>query len=253
MKALVTGGSSGIGKDIAIKLSQLGYDIILVSRSEIELQKVKEKIKTNCEIIVADLSKRVDVEKVIRKAKNEKIDILINNAGFGIYGEFTDISIEKEIDMLNVNAVCLHMLTKEIYKMMAQQNFGYILNVSSSAGLMPGGPLLTSYYATKSYVTSLTLGLYEENRRNKKNVHISILCPGPVDTNFNKVAGTKFNISSLSSEKVAKIAINKMFKKKLIIVPGLKIKIGLFFQRILSIKFILKISYEIQNKKRGKN
>ena len=253
MKALVTGASSGIGRDMAIYLSKIGYEVILVARDKIKLNQVLSKLSTKGEILIADLRIKKDVDKVIKKSLDEKIDVLINNAGFGLYGSFYESDLDREIEMINVNVIAVHRLTKEVYKMMKNLNGGYILNVASSAGLMPGGPLLSTYYATKSYVRSLTLGLYEENRRNSSNVHLSILCPGPINTNFNEVAGTRFNLKSLSSDFVAEYAINKMFKNKLVIVPGFMVKCGLFFQRCLNVKMLLRIIYNIQVKKGSKN
>lgn len=253
MKALVTGASSGIGRDMAIYLSKIGYEVILVARDKIKLNQVLSKLSTKGEILIADLRIKKDVDKVIKKSLDEKIDVLINNAGFGLYGSFYESDLDREIEMINVNVIAVHRLTKEVYKMMKNLNGGYILNVASSAGLMPGGPLLSTYYATKSYVRSLTLGLYEENRRDLNNVHLSVLCPGPINTNFNNVTGTSFNLKSMSSDFVAKYAIDKMFKNKVVIVPGFMVKCGLFFQRFLGVKLLLKIIYNIQVKKGNKN
>ena len=135
---------------------------------------------------------------------------------------------------------------------MMKKDKGYILNVASSAGFL-AGPVLNTYYASKNYVTKWTMGLYEELRKVKSNVHISCLCPGPVDTNFNKVAGGSFNVKALSSEYVAKYAVKKMLKNKLIIVPGTFVKLGIFFNRFLPYKLSLRIVYYIQNKKITKN
>ena len=148
--------------------------------------------------------------------------------------------------MIDLNVKCLHILTKLFVN---NKHTKYVLNVASSAGLMKGGPLMSGYYATKSYVCNYSLALYEELRRNKDNKHISILCPGPVDTNFNKRAHVKFNLKSLSSEYVAKYAINMMFKNKLIIIPGFTVKLGIFMTRFLPTKLLLKITYNIQKKK----
>lgn len=249
MKALITGASSGIGRDIARCLSKKGYYVILVARSESKLKELLKDLNGNGEILIADLSNDSDVDKVISKCLTENIDVLVNNAGFGVYGNFLATDINSELNMLKVNVVALHRLTKEVYKLMKTKNDGHILNVSSSAGLMAGGPLLSSYYATKSYVRSLSLGIYEENRRDRSNVHISILCPGPVNTNFNEIAGASFNLKSLSSEYVAKYAVEKMFKNKLLIIPGFTIKLGIFFQRFICTKWLLKIGYRIQVKK----
>ena len=132
---------------------------------------------------------------------------------------------------------------------MVKKDKGYILNVASSAGLLKGGPLMSCYYATKSYVVSFTNAIYEELRRNKSNVSISVLCPGPVKTNFNSVAGVKFNLKSLDARDVAHYGIDNMFKKKLTIIPGFSVKLGVFFSKFLSTKALLRITYNIQKRK----
>ena len=151
--------------------------------------------------------------------------------------------------MIEVNLVSCHILTKAVLKQMLSRNSGYILNVSSSASFMPG-PLMCTYYSTKSYVTRMSLAIYEEIRRLGKNVNISVLCPGPVNTNFNNVAGVNFSIKGCSSSYVAKYAIKKMFKKKLIIIPTIKMKIACFFSRFIPRKILLKITFNIQRKKK---
>lgn len=249
MKALITGASSGIGRDMALELSNRGYDLILVARRKTRLEALKKELKTNVEIITCDLSSTFNCVKLYEQVKDQDIDVVINNAGFGIAGEFTDTKLEKELDMIDLNIKSVHVLTKNFLSDFNKKNKGYILNVASSAGLQPGGPLMTTYYATKSYVVSMTLGIYEELRRNKSNVYIGCLCPGPVDTEFNKVAKVEFSMPSLSSEYVAKYAINKMFKRKTIIVPGAKMKLGLFLSSILTKKRQLKVIYNIQKKK----
>ena len=130
------------------------------------------------------------------------------------------------------------------------KNVKYILNVASSAGLTRGGPLMSTYYATKSYVCSYTLALYEELRRNNEDKVISVLCPGPVDTNFNNRANVKFNLKSLSANYVAKYAIDNMFRKKLIIKPGTSVKVGMFLMRFIPTKLLLKITYKMQERKK---
>ena len=249
MKALVTGASSGIGKDISIYLSSLGYDLIIVSRDERKLKSLKKSINTKCKIISMDLSNIENAKDLSRIAIKENIDILVNNAGYGLFGEFGQVDLEKEMNMIDLNVKALHILTKEVIKSFIDKDKGYVLNVASSAAFMPGGPLLCGYYATKSYVKSYTLGIYEELRAKKSNVHVSVLCPGPVDTNFNNVAGVSFGIKSLTSEYVAKYAIDKMFKNKLVIVPGFGIKFSYVFNRFLTEKSLLKIVYKIQKKK----
>ena len=243
MLALITGASSGIGRDMARYLDNLGYDLVLVARDEKNLKELKNDLKNNIEIISMDLSSIDNCKKLYNKVKD--IDILINNAGFGDIGSFRKTDINKEFNMIDLNIKAVHLLTKLYLDNFVKRDSGYILNVASSAAFQPG-PLMATYYATKSYVYNLTLAIYEELRQMKSKVHISCLCPGPVDTNFNKVANCEFKVKPLSSEYVAKYAIDKMFKNKLVIVPGFKIKMLYIFGRIFPTKMKLKATYNIQ-------
>ena len=248
MKALVTGASSGIGKSISLYLASLGYDLILVARDENNLNKVKNEIKTNCEISVKDLTKEAQVFELYEEFKDKNIDILVNNAGFGLFGLFSETSLEKELEMIDLNVKSYHILTKLFLKDFVKRDSGYILNVCSSAGFM-AGPRLNTYYATKNYVTKLTMAINEELRHLNSNVHISALCPGPVDTNFNKVAHGTFSIKGKTPDEVDKYGIDKMFKNKMIIIPGISIKLGIFALRFLPYRLQLKIVYKIQWRK----
>lgn len=247
MKALITGATSGIGLDMAKILYNKGYDLILVGRNTDKLN--KEDFKENVKIISLDLSDINNCYKLYEETKNEDIDVFINNAGFGLFGNFTDTSLEEEINMINTNVIAVHILTKLFLQDMIKKDKGYILNTASAAAYSYG-PLMATYYSTKSYVYKLTLSIYEELKKKKSNVVISCLTPGPVDTNFNNVAKVHFTVKSLSSEYVANYAIEKLFKKKLLIVPGFGIKLSRIFVNLLPLKLILKISYGIQE---GKN
>jgi len=250
LKALITGASSGIGHSMAKYLSSLGYDLILVARDKDKLQKIQKELKTDVKIVVADLKDESKLKELYVLCKNDKIDILVNNAGFGMFGSFDKTDLARELEMIDVNIKAVHILTKLFLKDMVKRNSGYILNVSSSASFQ-AGPLMSTYYASKSYVTKLTLGIYEELRRNKSKVHVSCLCPGPVKTNFNNVADVDFSMKGLDSDYVAKYAIDKMLKKnKLIIIPGFKIKCIAFFNRFVSTKFALKKVYNFQKRKK---
>ena len=247
MKALITGASSGIGLEMAKYLSSLGHEVILVAKDEKKLNDVKEAMPIGTKVYCYDLSVMDNCFLLYDKVKDEKIDIVINNAGYGIFGDYEMDNIDREMNMIDLNVKCLHILTKLFVN---NKNTKYIMNVSSSAGLMKGGPLMSGYYATKSYVCSYSFALYEELRRRGVDKHISVLCPGPVNTNFNKVANVKFNIKSLEAPAVAKYAIDKMFKNKLLIIPGATVRMGVFFSRFLPLKTLLKITYKIQDKKR---
>lgn len=248
MKALVTGASSGIGRDIAIKLSNLDYELILVSRDENRLKETAELLCTKYTIVPMDLCIKDNCFKLYDRFKDEDIDILVNGAGFGLFGNTWETDLGKELKMIDLNVTALHILTKLFLQDMVKKDKGYIMNIASSAGFL-AGPILNTYYATKNYVTKWTIAIYEELRRAKSNVRICCLCPGPVDTNFNKVAGGSFTVKALSSEYVADYAVNKMFKNKMIIVPGIMVKMGIFMNRFLPYKLSLKIAYNIQKKK----
>lgn len=246
MKALITGASSGMGRDMAKILSQKGYDLILVARDEKKLEEVKKQLKTETKIVVMDISNEENCKKIYEE--NKDIDILINNAGFGDCGHFEETSLDKDIQMIHTNIIAYLILTKLYLKEMIKKDSGKILNVASIAGFMPG-PLMTTYYSTKNYVVRFSESIREELRRKKSKVQISILCPGPVDTNFNKVADVEFALKGLSSEYVAKYAINKFFKGKFYIVPGWKIKLARIGAKLAPASFVAKISYNMQKRK----
>ena len=250
MKALITGASSGIGLDMARYLATKNCELILVSRNKEKLEQLQEKLPTKTTIIVADLSNEQRVKELYVLAKKENVDILINNAGLGDFGYLTDTDLNKDLELVNTNIKAVHILTKQIAKDMEKRDTDtYILNVASSAAFEPGGPLMSTYYATKSYVKSLTEALYYEEKKKKTKVNVSVLCPGPVDTNFNNVAGVQFAVKPQTSTYVAKYAIDMMFKKKMLIIPGFKMKCAKFFSRLVSDKYLLKVTYNIQKKK----
>ncbi|MBQ7140811.1 MAG: SDR family oxidoreductase [Bacilli bacterium] len=249
MKALITGASSGIGLDFAKYLSTLGYDLILVARRKDRLENIKKELKTNVKIISTDLSNEKNCIELYKQLSKEKIDILVNNAGFGDFGEFRKSDLEKELNMINVNIKAVHILTKLFLSDMIKKNSGYILNVASAASFSPG-PLMATYYSTKSYVLRLTQSINAELHHNKSNVKISVLCPGPVETEFNDIANVNFSIKPLKSDYVAKYAIDKMFSGKLIIVPGILMKFMRLFSKILPDKFLAKIVYNNQTRKK---
>lgn len=246
MKALITGASSGIGRDIARNLSEKGYDLVLVARDLKKLEDLKSELKTNIEIESMDVSVVENCKNLHEKHKD--IDILVNNAGFGDCGYFTKTNLDKELSMINTNIVAYHILTKLYLQDMKQKDSGKILNVASIAGFMPG-PLMATYYATKAYVVRLSEAIREELRKESAKVQISILCPGPVDTNFNKVADVQFALKGLSSEYVANYAVDKLLKGKFYIVPGWKIKLAKLGAKIAPNNLVAKVSYKMQRRK----
>lgn len=244
MKALITGASSGIGRDMARILAEKGCDLVLVARDEEKLNSLKNELNTNVKIVTMDLSIADNCKKL--HAENSDVDLLINNAGFGDCGNFTKTSLDKEISMINTNITAYHILTKLYLIDMKKVNRGHILNVASIAGFMPG-PLMSTYYATKSYIVRLSEGIREELKKEKSNVKISILCPGPVNTNFNNVANVKFSLKERNSFEVAKYAIEHL--NKFYIVPGLDIKLARFGSHLFPASLVAKITYIVQKRK----
>lgn len=251
MIALVTGASSGIGRDIARYLSNLDYDLIITSRNEEKLVELKKELGKNTNIIVADLSKEDECKRLYRqvKEKYEHIDLLVNNAGFGDFGKFSNTDINKDLAMIDTNIKAVHILMKLFLKDMTVRNEGRILNVASIAGFM-SGPLMATYYATKSYIIRISEAVREEIKKEKSKVTISVLCPGPVNTNFNNVANVKFNLKGISSEYVAKYAITKTLKGKFLILPGISIKLAKISSKIMPDKLVTKVCYYMQEKKK---
>lgn len=252
MKALITGASSGIGREMAIELSRQGYDLILVARRKKRLEELKKQLPTKVEIIVLDLSSTFNCMKLYHKVEKQPIDVLINNAGFGVFGSFSETNMDQELDLIDTNIKAVHVLTKLFLKDMKERDQGYILNVASSAGFFPG-PLMASYYASKAYVLHLSEAISEELKKEASNVSISVLCPGPVDTEFNDVAHVKFSVKALSSKEVAQYAIRKMFQKKRVIVPGITMKFIHVGSRMIPRKLLLHMTYGIQKGKEGSN
>lgn len=248
MKALITGASSGIGRDMARLLSQKGCDLILTARRVERLEELRKELSGSVRVIPADLSRAENCFRLYEQTKQEHVDILINCAGFGVFGPFDKTSLDRELQMLDVDIRAVHILTKLFYLDFKKRGSGYLLNVASFAAFQPG-PLLASYYAAKAYVFRLTEALAEELRRDGSKVYVGVLCPGPVETEFDSVADVRFSVKGLSSRFVARYAIKKMFARKAVIVPGGTMKAVRFFERFLPEAVIVRMAYHMQKRK----
>lgn len=254
MVALITGASSGIGRDMARELAKKGYNLALVARNEEGLANLKKEIEKeqkgiNITMHPFDLSLKENCMELHKQVP--EVDILINNAGFGLFGEFTETELHKEINMIGTNITALHMLTKLYLQDMVAKDKGHIMNVASIAGFMPG-PLMATYYASKNYVVALTRAIRQELKKDGSHVKLSLLCPGPVNTNFNNIADVKFNLKGLSSQYVAKYAIDKMLSGKFLIVPGTMVKIGRALSEITPDAITEKFAHKAQTRKQEK-
>lgn len=250
MKALITGASSGIGRDIARILSRRDFDLILVARRRERLEELQNQLPTRVQIICADLSEEKSCFDLYEQVREEKIDILVNNAGFGVFGTFAETDLQRELQLLDVNIRAVHILTKLFLRDFLRRDTGYILNVASSAAFLPG-PLLSSYYASKAYVLRLTQAISEELRRAGSHVSIGALCPGPVNTEFDQVADVRFRVRSMSSQRVAMIAVQQMLLRRPVIIPGASMKLGKVLMRAVPDALLLRISYHLQRRKQG--
>ena len=251
--ALVTGASSGLGFEFAKQLSQRGYKLILVARRRDKLEQVQKSIKTESIIIAADLSERDECVRVITETLGLNIDVFINNAGFGDCGRFYETDANKDLQMIDVNVTAMHLLLKMMLQRMKSSKVtgGYILNVASSAGLLPAGPYMATYYATKAYVTSITQAVARELKEEDSEIYVGALCPGPVDTEFNDVANVEFALKGISAGYCVTYALKQMFdRRKVLIVPTLRMKLAILGTRFLSRDQAVALTADQQKKKR---
>ena len=246
--ALVTGGSKGIGKAIAQQLASKGNHLLLVARNETELKQTAEEIKVKHQVqvhfIAIDLSLANAAEEVFKWAVDGqyKVNILVNNAGFGVFGSFTEVALSEQMKMLEVNMSTLVKLCHLFLPSLKAQAEAYILNISSTAAFQ-AVPALALYAASKSFVLSFSRAINYELRNT--SVGVTCICPGPVETNFADRAGLgaldkiakKFN---MQPTEVAAIALKAMYNRKIEVTPGFTNKIGAFASRILSKRFLEK-------------
>ena len=245
-KALITGASSGIGRAIAKRLSQMGYEVILVARRKDRLEMLQKELETKSYVASIDLSDIDCVKKLVMDFPD--IDILVNNAGLGVYGKFCETDFERESQMIDVNIRALHYLMKA-YLPELKKRGGKILNVASSAAFF-SGPFLSSYYASKAYVLRLSRAVREEMRREGAAVSISVLCPGPVETEFGEVSGSNLGKKALKAEYVAQVAVDAMFKNKAVIVPGFIMKCSHVLSKICPESLSVRLLYKLQEAKK---
>lgn len=248
--ALITGASSGIGRETAINLSKRGFRCILVARRKEKLVQLADELRGSSRIIVCDLSQKSECFRLYDEVKDEKISVLINSAGFGAFGKFTETSLDTELKMIDTNVTAVHILTKLFLKDFTEADRGYIMNVASSAGLMSGGPFMSAYYASKAYVADLTLAIESELKCSGSRVHICALCPGPVDTEFNSIAGCKFGVRSISAKTCSDIAVKEMFMGKNIIIPELSMKAIVAVSKLAPRNILVRLTGEVQKRKK---
>lgn len=255
---LITGASEGIGLALAREFASRGHNLILVARNAKKLEDVSKEIalkyRVSAEYIAADLTVKDELEGMIKKiqAKRRKVDILINNAGFGLGGSFESLDIERQLEMIDLNIKALVRLTHHfIPKFHSNENGGKIINIASVAGYFPG-PYMNVYYATKAFVVSFSEALSKELEGS--NVQVTCVCPGATETNFDKVAGISnspiFNsVKPASAQSVATATYLAVSNDRSRIVPGWSNKLSVFFSPFVPQSIKLKIIKYIQTGK----
>lgn len=250
--AVITGASSGIGEAFVRGLADEGYPLVLVARRKnrlLELAEELEKQGTECKVIPLDLSRPESCYRLESQIAGLSVGIFINNAGFGDCGPFLETDEVKELSMVDVNVKAMHLLMKLMLRKMEKQGGGYLLNVASSAGLIPAGPYMATYYATKAYVTSLTRAVAQELKEQGSRVYLGALCPGPVDTEFNSVANAEMALPGITPEYCVAYAIQQMKRRQTVIVPTPWMKAVVTLGRFLPQSLYIRLTGEQQKKK----
>lgn len=247
--AVITGASAGIGAEFARQLAAAGYDLLLVARREERLRELAAQLPVRCEVFCADLADPRECERLLAALADHRVDLFVNNAGRGDCGPFLQTDLADDLAILDLNVRALHILTKGMARQMQRQGGGALLNVGSSAGLMPAGPFMASYYASKAYVVSLTTALAEELRQARSPVYVGCLCPGPVDTEFNRVAHVQFALPGITAASCVRSALAGMRRRRVILVPGRLMAMGMAAQRLLPRRVVTRLAAHQQKKK----
>lgn len=238
--AIVTGASSGIGTELAILLAQRGYHLVLAARSEEKLKQIATDLqsKYNCDTLVCKVDLANDLGPVqlleFCQSRNLTVEVLVNNAGYGVWGAFEKVSLKEQQEMLRLNNESLMSLTYLFYPLLKKQK-GYVLNVASTAAFQ-AVPKLAAYAATKSFVLSFSRALHHEW---KGEVSVTAVCPGPTKTGFVARAGMNqtidkiFEKMGMEASDVARLAIHCMFKRKPEVIAGFSNKMGVWLGNLL--------------------
>lgn len=253
MNILITGVTSGIGRALTIRYIEEGHRVVGVARREERLRELKEEYGKNFSYIRWDLGDRGKLGELVERIEAERveIDLLINNAGMGSYGEFVEGEIERDLQMIDINITASTYLTKVYLKRMRERNSGGIINVASTAALQRGGPLMAAYYGTKSYTLTLDEGIRGELSQIPGNkVRIMTLCPGPTSTEFVGMEGGKKSLTITTPEDVASECYRGYLEGREIVIPGRVNRLATFVGRFIPRRVQRRIIYRIQKNKR---
>lgn len=256
--ALVTGASGGIGYDLGSVFAENGYDLVLVARSKEKLlalaNQAQQMFGVSARVIQKDLTDPAAPFEIADELRAKKIhvDVLVNNAGFGILGPFAFTNGNDELNMIQLNVAAVATMTRLFLPEMVKRREGRILNIASTAAFQPG-PLMTNYYATKSYVLNFSVGLAEEVR--PFGVTVSVLCPGPTFTGFQERAGIKrrplFGLVNMDSRIVARAGYEGLMAGKIVIIPGLINKLGVAAASFVTRSFAARVLKKIQESRQS--
>lgn len=245
--ALVTGAAKGIGRSIARELAARNYHLLLIDIAEAELERNAHQIRTQYGVAVHTLIVDLSLPGVVRtitawqREKGPELEVVVNNAGFGLNGPFLEIPIQEQMDILNVNVKALVELSYVFVPVLARRPVGYLLNVCSTTAYQTV-PYVTMYAASKAFVRSFTRGLRHELRHS--NVRVTMLSPGSTDTDFVNRARMGDSIKrtaarvNMTAEEVAQTAVKSLFKGKAEVIPGFLNQFGAFLPRIIPMKWI---------------
>ena len=251
MKVLITGASSGIGRELARLLAGRCRELVLVGRDVVRLEALEQELLAahkglRVASVAMDLSRTENCRRLYET--HPDVDFLINNAGFGIFGEFCQTDLETELGMIDTNVKALHILTKLYLVDMVDRDRGRVLNVASIAGFMPG-PLMAAYYASKAYVVRLSEAIRKELRARGSRVKISILCPGPVETGFAQTARIAFHFVGADPRKTAEYALSHL--DRFYIVPGFPIRASRLMIKALPTAAVTSAVFWLQSRRQG--
>jgi len=254
--ALVTGAASGLGFELALLLAKDAYNLILIDQDRKRLEQAKidilEEYNTEITLLIKDLSQVNIAKEIYNDILDSPIDVIINNAGFGLFGTFSDTDWERESQMLHLHILTTTHLIKLILPDMVKRGSGKILNLSSLAAFQPG-PLMALYYASKAYLLSFSQAIANELKGT--GVTVTALCPGPTKTSFqNEVSKqcveNKISFNMACPKQVAAYGYKAMHKGKVVAIPGLFNKFLSVLPRMLTRNRTTKIVRKIQEKNR---
>lgn len=249
VKVLITGATGGMGEEIIKIFRKNRYDdIIALGRDKEKLKKLEKEYQVKGYCI--DFDNDIEVDEFLEKMEHENIEILVNGAGIGEIGYLEEMEYGEIKKIIDINLVTLTKFTHCFYRKMIKKRSGKIINISSTAGFQVGGPLMSVYYGTKSYVNSFTLSLFEEGK--EKGVEVYLLAPGPTKTNFKGMDRELSKIEKIyvtTAEEVASELWSGINKKNPIIIPGKTNKILYYFDKVVPYRFKLKAIKKIQQKK----